>query len=301
MSEAAKRRKKRKYRLTLRFYGILTTLIVIVAGLILCRTVFFNITDVVFENTSPYTKEEILVASKISVGDNLFGINMGARAENLEKNLPYVGEATLERQLPSTIKISIKAPTVWANIDNGEGKFYLVSTEEKVLEIDMDSPKGEAPIIYGYEPKTSKPCDTIDSNSLEKKNLINEIFIALAKNDFTSVISVDVSNINEIKVKYNESQTISYGTSDDIEFKTELARAIVDKRGSSNEMGTINVKSTQYPAFIGDHAGLGNIDSGTENNEETIDEEYEDEEYYNDEEYYDDDYYYDDDDDWYDE
>lgn len=232
---------------------------------------------------------------------------MGARAENLERNLPYVGEATLERQLPSTIKISIKAPNIWANIDNGEGKFYLVSTEEKVLEVDMQTPTSGYPVIYGYEPKSSKPCDIIDSNSLEKKNLINEIFIALAKNDFTSVISVDVSNINEIKVQYNEYQTISYGTSDDIEFKTELARAIVDKRANSNEMGTINVKSTQYPAFIGSHGGV--ISSNADSSEETNDENGNDEEDYDeeDEEYYDDeDYYYDDDDyynddEWYDE
>lgn len=300
MSEAQKARKKRKVKYTMRFYVIITVLIVLIAGLILSRTLFFNISKVVFESDTPYTQEEIMAATKISLGDNMFSMNLGKRAENLAKNLPYVEEAKFVRKLPTTLKIVVKAPTPFINIQTADGLFYIVSDKGKVLEINMPWPCVGYPTVYGYEPKNTPLCGTIDSTSPEKKALVEEIFAALSKNGFENVYSVDVSNVNEIKVQYNENQTISYGTAEDIEFKTELARAIIDQRANPAEAGIINVKSTQYPAFIGIHGGVNNqpvdTDSSAQEGEEENDED-EDDYYYNDDEDEDDGYYYNDDED----
>lgn len=256
MGESAKRRKKTKYRLTLRFYGIITALIVIVAGIILCKTVFFNITDVTFENDSKYTLEEIMTSSEISIGDNLFSMNLSKRAENLENKLAYVGTASFKRKLPSTLAITITAPTPKMNIQTDDGLFYLVSDVGKVLEKDMTEPNPDYPVIYGYEPADVKVCGTIDSVSYEKKSLVEQLISQLEENGINGFIGLDVSNITEITVGYNKYQSISLGTSDDIDFKLELAKAIIEKRGNDNEYGTINVKSTQRPAFIGSHGGI---------------------------------------------
>lgn len=300
MSEVQNARKKRKIKYTMRFYVIITVLIVLIAGLILSRTLFFNISNIIFESNTPYSQADIMAATKISVGDNMFGMNLTKRAENLTKNLPYVAEAKFERKLPTTLKITVKAPILWANIQNADGKFYLISDKNKVLEIDMPTTMSGYPTIYGYEPINVGLCGKMDSTSPEKKALVDEIFAALTKNGFENVYSVDVSNVNEIKVQYNANQTISYGTAEDIEFKTELARAIVDQRSNPDETGIINVKSTQYPAFIGTHGGGISKPDNTEqtDGENSENADGEDEDDYYDEDYYDeDDYDYNDDED----
>ena len=260
MSDTKKRtqnkRRRRKYRLTMRFYGILTALFVIIVGVVLSKTLFFNITDIQFENTSPYSLEEILVVTQIHEGDNLFSMNLTKRSENLEKCLPYAGEVIMKRKLPSTIKITVKAPEIDMNIATGDGKFYLISDEKKVLEKNLAKAVSGYPIIYGYEPADVNVCGTMTSESKNKKELIEEIFAAFDKNGFDNLASVDVTNINEIMVRHNEVQSIRLGNSDDIDFKIELAKAIVDKRSNPNEPGTINVESTQYPTFIGEHNGI---------------------------------------------
>ena len=294
-------KRKTKYKFNLRFYAIITALIVIVAGIILSKTVFFNITDITIENTTPYSNDEILSALKISVGNNLFSINMSKRAENLENNLAYVGTATLKRKLPSTLEISVLAPTPKMNIQTTDGLFYIVSDTGKVLEMNMPLPCQGYTTVYGYEPTNVSICDIIDSVNIEKKNLVDTIFASLEKNGFSDVVNVDVSNITEISVQFNQYQKISIGTSEDIEFKLELARAIINKRGNVNEMGTINVKNTQHPAFIGSHVGATNKEPTQENENEQqqsqVDEDEqdyndeEDENYYNDEENDDENYY----------
>ena len=257
MSKVQKRRKR--YRFTTRFYGIITALIVIIVGVILSRTLFFNITDIVFENTSPYSLEEIQSVAQVTKGDNLFSMNLTKRSENLEKALPYAGEVKMSRKLPSTLKIKIVAPTPLMNIQTADGYYYLVSDEDKVLEKNLTEAVAGYTVIFGYEPCDVKVCDKIYSTDSDKKELVDNLFETFKKNGFEHLVAIDVTNINALTVKYNDFQTINLGNCDDLEFKIELAKAIIDKRGNPNEAGTINVESTQYPTFIGEHNGVSSV------------------------------------------
>ena len=257
MSKVQKRRKR--YRFTTRFYGIITALIVIIVGVILSRTLFFNITDIVFENTSPYSLEEIQSIAQITKGDNLFSMNLTKRSENLEKALPYAGEVKMSRKLPSTLKIKVIAPTPLMNIQTAEGLYYIVSDEGKVLEKNMPVPCAGFPTVYGYDPADVGICGKIYSTDEDKQELVDNLFETFKKNGFEHLVAIDVTNINALTVKYNDFQTINLGNCEDLEFKIELAKAIIDKRGNPNEAGTINVESTQYPTFIGEHNGVSSV------------------------------------------
>ena len=59
-------------------------LLVIIVGVILSRTLFFNITDIVFENTSPYSLEEIQSVAQVTKGDNLFAFDADDGITNLQ-------------------------------------------------------------------------------------------------------------------------------------------------------------------------------------------------------------------------
>ena len=54
-----------------------------------------------------YTEEDIIVASGIELGDNLYALNKVRIGRNIRTLLPYIGELSITRSLPSTIVIRV--------------------------------------------------------------------------------------------------------------------------------------------------------------------------------------------------
>ena len=71
-------------------------------------TVFFQVETVAVTGNSRYSQEEIIKATGIQTGDNLFRMNKYQIAHQVLQGLPYVEELTIRRALPSTIVITVK-------------------------------------------------------------------------------------------------------------------------------------------------------------------------------------------------
>ena len=82
---------------------LLTLVVALTAG----ATVFFRVEQVVVTGNSRYTQEEIVEVTGLEKGDNLYGWNKFAIAQRLRQTLPYIGEVTIRRALPSTILITV--------------------------------------------------------------------------------------------------------------------------------------------------------------------------------------------------
>ncbi len=82
---------------------LLTLVVALTAG----ATVFFRVEQVVVTGNSRYTQDEIVEVTGIEKGDNLYGWNKFAIAQRLRQTLPYIGEVTIRRALPSTILITV--------------------------------------------------------------------------------------------------------------------------------------------------------------------------------------------------
>ena len=86
-----------------RSMGILQPLIflLICAALVLGMSVFFRVAKVEVVGNSIYTAEEVVEASGIGTGDNLFFINRFSAASRIFSKLPYVDKAKVTRALPN--------------------------------------------------------------------------------------------------------------------------------------------------------------------------------------------------------
>ena len=71
-------------------------------------TVFFQVETVAVTGNSRYSQEEIIKATGIQTGDNLFRMNKYQIAHQVLQGLPYVEELTIRRALPSTIVLTVK-------------------------------------------------------------------------------------------------------------------------------------------------------------------------------------------------
>lgn len=104
---SSRSRKRRRSRGRLGPLFKLLCLLTLVVALTAGATVFFRVEQVVVTGNSRYTQEEIVEVSDIEKGDNLYGWNKFAIAQRLRQTLPYIGEVTIRRALPSTILITV--------------------------------------------------------------------------------------------------------------------------------------------------------------------------------------------------
>ena len=80
----------------------------VAVALTMGATVFFQVETVAVTGNSRYSQEEIIKATGIQTGDNLFRMNKYQIAHQVLQGLPYVEEITIRRSLPSTIVITVK-------------------------------------------------------------------------------------------------------------------------------------------------------------------------------------------------
>lgn len=79
----------------------------VIVALTVGATVFFRVERVTVTGNQRYTQEEIIAASGIETGDNLYSLNKVRIDRNIRTTLPYVGDLTINRALPSTILITV--------------------------------------------------------------------------------------------------------------------------------------------------------------------------------------------------
>ena len=107
MASARNNRRRRRGRGRLGpLFKLLCVLAVIVA-LTMGATVFFQVETVVVSGNSRYTEEEVVRATGIQVGDNLYRMNKNQIADKVLRELPYTRDLRIRRSLPSTIIITM--------------------------------------------------------------------------------------------------------------------------------------------------------------------------------------------------
>lgn len=85
----------------------LLCLAALAAALTFGATVFFQVETIAVTGNSRYTQGEIIDASGVQVGDNLFRMNKKQISQEILHQLPYVESVTILRGLPSTITFQV--------------------------------------------------------------------------------------------------------------------------------------------------------------------------------------------------
>lgn len=131
----SKREKQRRARRRFRLF--LVFLLVLITAIVLCLTVFFKIADIRVEGHSQYTDAQIIAASGVSKGDNLFLSRTSKVRENLNRALPYTDEVTLERKLPDTLVIHVNDSRITTAIQDGSS-YVLLNSSDVVMKVSRN-------------------------------------------------------------------------------------------------------------------------------------------------------------------
>lgn len=262
---AARKPNRRRNKRNMALYHLMVVVFVLLAGTLLSVTVFFNVSSVVVAGDCRYTQDDIIAASGIQKGDNLFRLNTDKAAKKIMDSMIYLERVTIERKLPDTAQIVVEPAVAFAGVESG-GSYYLISEGGRVLEAGLASPPADVITFYGFEPNPAQPGDTLTSVQTLKQDLITAMVASLAKAGIADVNSVDVTDRLNIKLSYQGRIIVELGAPSDLDYKLTFTKELLLNQIADYERGTIDFHSSGSSlgaSFIPDHTPVQSADTQT--------------------------------------
>jgi len=232
-----KNRKKKKARL----YFFLT-LFTLAAFVVLSLTVFFNINNFEISGNTVYSDAQIIAATGLKEGSNLFRLNKFKIADEMVVELPYVGSVNIYRKLPTTLCIEVQE-TKASFVAHHNGRFVLLDSSLKVLETRNQLPEGPAYLIgvkltdVTLGGKAGFEKDTVEQTLGMIIDGLKDHF------DYEKVSAIDVSELHALRVYYdNHRVKVMLGNTERLEEKLQMAQNAISQNGLT-EKARIDITS----------------------------------------------------------
>ncbi len=241
----SRRRKLKKHILT-----VLLALVVMCVGLVLVFSLFFKINTITISGDRVYSDKMVVEKSGIEIGENLFKINEEKLSQKLSNDLPYIKGVTIERKLPDTIIINIEAAKEIGAIATNKG-FVLLDETGKVLDKNASILKENVSVINNVKLKEYVEGEKVVLTDEKKTETLLKLFEAIRKADMQLLTEIDLKNINDIKIKYDDRITFEVGSLTNIETKLARGIAALEKENEINAYseGTLDLKTEPYVYF----------------------------------------------------
>lgn len=239
-----KRQKQRRLkRQRIRALIILIVTIVLVVVMVF-MTPIFNIRSVTVDGNSLVSAEQFQEKLKPLVGENIFRTGSGKIRKTL-KTIPYINTVDVQKKLfPPSIKVIVTEYTPAAVI-SADDKSLLVNNQLRVLSDDSGAPAG-LPVITGLAVKNYEAGGIIETEEADKVNIAASIVsTAEITGILDKIIEIDVNNLTDIKLNYDNRLMVLCGSQLDIERKIRLLRETVMSNSlAENARGNLSLAET---------------------------------------------------------
>lgn len=231
-------------------YTFIVILLVLTAGVTMCFTFLFNVDEIVISGESEtYTYMEIVEASGIRAGDNLFRLDSKKAEQQILDKLLYVETADVHRDFPSTLRITVTRCVPAYNIQYDDG-VLLVSRKGKILAdnnfyTDIDN----LPVIYGFEPEDTEPGKPIMSKNANKYDAFCQLINRFDRDDNAGISSIDLTNEYAITVNYRNGLIFKMGNWSDVEYKLDLAQSVMEDETIKGKKGYLTMVGSNQCSF----------------------------------------------------
>lgn len=235
----ASERARRRHRRLIVFY-LFTFFMVILAAVALSLTVLFRIDTIEVSGNTRYSSEQVISASGIRSGENLFLADTKHAGAAIAKKLPYIGAAQVSRRLPAKIVIEVKE-TAASGAVAYNGGYVLIGDNGKALEQTAAVPNN-CPVILGLELSSAQPGQQVTYKSDVTQRLFETLTQALQKNGMDKITKIDLRNTYSILVEYDGRITMNMGISSGFDYKIRFAKSVLDSgKLGTNAKGTLNL------------------------------------------------------------
>ena len=238
--KAARRRQRSRRRYGM--YCLLTVLLMLGIGAALSLTVFFNIVSITVEGDSRYTEKEIIAASKIEMGDNLFRLAPSKVERAIVKQFPYIESAAIKRVLPDGVIIKVKEAKCDSVIE-WQGEYSLISEKGRILETEVSLlPEGEYR-VSGFDMAKLDAGDYLRKADKERYDVLREIKRCIAQSGLEKTDVIALDDLMDIKLLYDGRIIIEMGSDAETEYKIQAAKKVLELSDDMKTVAVLDVSS----------------------------------------------------------
>lgn len=217
---------------------ILAAAVVIV---ILFMTPIFNIKSISVEGNRIVSEQQLQETLGPLVGENLFRTGEGKIRRTLKSNSFIDGADVQKKMFPPTVKVVITEYTPACFIRT-EGKSILTDSNLRALS-DDGVEVSPVPVVTGVELENYKIGETVKIGDGEKESIMIEILSTLDDiGIIDKIIEIDVNDITDIRLNYNDKIEILCGTQLGLERKLRLFNESINSGSiEENARGTMDL------------------------------------------------------------
>ena len=256
-------RKKRSYLLYYIFFGILLVSILFV----LSTTVFFKLETIEVTGCEESEREEIILASGISLGDNLWQINTSSAEDRILSAFLNYDDVQIERKLPSGITITL-TPSQIDMICVYENQYYSMSSGGRIAAVLDTAPTDTSvPLVYGCDLEGVKAGDIVTPTDENKISVLFDVIDAIKEAALSNVTHIDVSDITTIRLFWNKQAELKFGGTQGLAYEIECVKKLLDEQLEPEEIVIIDdtlMNGTYYMRPVSELSYPGTSDAQTE-------------------------------------
>lgn len=242
--------RRRAYKITakrVRITGIMCLAFVCIALLFISP--LFNVRSIYVRGNNYLSSKEILDASGISKGDNIFSVNTTKTIENIKK-LPRVDNCEIERTLPGKVTLTVneKSESAYVKVKSG----YAGIDETGKVMVVTKSCEVNCPLVSGVTASDTEKGSYIkfeDENAKEKSDILITILSELSvRGMIAEVKSINIKDTENISLTLVTKTVVNLGKNgeenkDTLEYKIAFLKAILEEDYPKNG-GIIELSDT---------------------------------------------------------
>lgn len=230
------------------------SIIVIVLALFFGFSIFLRVSDVEVEGNSYYTAEEIVEASGIERGDNLFFINRSATTSRIYSRLPYVEMVDIQRSLPNRVVIAVTESQAIAYV-TAESGYWAIDDGCKLLSQPDAGGLGGLLRVDGLTPIAPAVGERVEAGAEEslKVSYLSAILKRIAGFGLRSdVTAIDMSNVSNPSFDYLGRFTVklgALGSDENLDYKFQLLLSAVEQM-QEGDRGTLSIDAERSAVHL---------------------------------------------------
>ena len=216
--------------------------VLIVAAIAVALALFFKAENLSVSGNSRYSSAQVMEASEVEVGENLFFLNKYEVARRISAALPYVESVSIHRTLPDTLNIHISECVCGVALEQ-EGKVWVLCQTGKIVGCQTGKMPEGYTVVTGVTlaaPEMGTQMASAEGSEAALEQL-KEILSQLRKKGMLgNVQSIDLTQSEKITLRYLDRLNVELPWNADLDYKFDFLAAVVAKL-EDYETGTLKM------------------------------------------------------------
>lgn len=194
----------------------------------------FDVKTLTITGNERVSSDAIRQASGIMLGINTLKVDL-QNAEKQISTIAFIDSVQAVRKFPNTIEITVTESQECAYIPF-IGNYVGIDEKGKILEIKPQETTVDLPVILGAELAEFSIGTTIKLKDESKLDTILQMIKQISINEITAMVeSVDVSDLNDIKLILDTGTLVNFGDTKELTYKLSFLKQVLaqpdEKRG----------------------------------------------------------------------